>query len=156
MKSCKSCFKEIESAASKCPHCQTYQVWYKNPQLFGLIFPFVLIPVMFYSMGLWFNKEYAGNENSFVIKEISATQGEYNKLALNYLIENKSNIKWHSISYQITALDSDNKLIISKTGQDYSWIIQPNQSTYLTIEVDNSYNANKWVLKILDIKSGKF
>jgi|GEM_PF-3204332 len=156
MKTCKSCIKEIESAANKCPHCQAYQYWYKNPQILGFVFPLVFIPVMFNSMGLWFNKEYVGNEKLFEVKEISNAQGEYNRIALNYLIENKSNIKWHTISYEVSAFDSTGKLLFVKTGQDYAWLVQPNQSSHLTIEVDNSANAKKWNLKILDIKSSKF
>ncbi|MBU1620987.1 MAG: hypothetical protein KJ556_12015 [Gammaproteobacteria bacterium] len=156
MKTCKSCIKEIDNAASKCPYCQSFQIWYKNPQIFGFIFPLVFIPVMFYSMGIWFNKNYPGNEHLFEVKEIGISPGEHNRLALNYLIANKSDTKWHNISYEVSVFDAAGKLLFVKTGQDYSWLVQPNQSSYLTIELDNNLKAEKWKLKILDIKSGRF
>jgi hypothetical protein len=156
MKTCKSCIKEIDDSATKCPYCQSFQSWHKSPQLFGLIFPLVFIPTLFYSMGIWFNTEYVGNENLFEVKEIGRAQGEYNRLALNYLIQNKSNKKWHNISYEVSVYDSSDKLLFVKTGQDYSWLVQPKQSSYLTVELDNSVKAEKWKLKILEMKSGRF
>lgn len=107
-------------------------------------------------MGIWFNKEYIGNENLFNVKEISHAQSAYHKLSINYSIENKSNTKWHDISYELSLFDSEDNLLFVKTGQEYFWLVQPNKSSRLTVEVDNSLNAEKWSFKIVDMKSGKF
>jgi hypothetical protein len=156
MKTCKSCIKEIDDAAIKCPHCQSFQVWYRNPQIFGLVFPLVFLLMLFYSMGFLFSKSYIGNENLFEVKYLGHTQGEYERLALNYLITNKSNTKWHNLSYEVLVYDSAGEILFAKTGQDYTWLVQPNQSTHLTVEISNNPKAVKWTLKILDMKSGRF
>jgi len=156
MKACKFCIKEIDNAASKCPYCQSFQVWYKNPQLLGLAFPLVFIPFLFYTMGIGFTKSYIGNENQFDIKVLSASQGEFNRLSLNFLIENKSSKKWSDLSYEVSAFDSTGKLLFVKSGREYSWLVQPKQSSHLTVELNNSAKVEKWSLRILDIKPERF
>jgi len=37
-KPCRSCKDETDEAATKCPKCQAYQQWYRNPQYASLLF----------------------------------------------------------------------------------------------------------------------
>ncbi len=156
MKTCKSCIKEIGVSAIKCPYCQSYQVWYRNPQISALVFPLIYLPLMFYFMGIWFNKEYVDNEKLFNVQEISHAQDEYGRLAINYKIENSTDTKWHSVAYEVSFYDIKGNLLFVKTGQEYSWLIHPKQSALLTVDVDNRLKAEKWVFKIRDLKSGRF
>lgn len=156
MKACKSCFKEIEDAAIKCPYCQSNQVWYKNSAILGLVFPLIFIPLMFYSMGIWFTKSYAGNENSFKVEEINHAQDNLGQLLINYKISNETNTKWHSIVYEVSFYDASGKLLLIQNGQEYSWVLPPEQSAALTVKANTLIKPEKWVFRIVDLDSGRF
>lgn len=156
MKTCKSCRKEIESKASKCAFCQSYQVWYRNPQLYGFIIALPMFVVIFWNSGLFNQKNFIDYEPKFKIaveKVISANDPRYT--LFTYKVINDTDYKWSRINYQVVS-KQDGELLSSMTGSDYSWVIQPNSESLLTVRVANVPNANQWFFEIKDLKSDPY
>jgi hypothetical protein len=155
MKSCKSCKKAIDDVATKCPHCQSFQNWFRNPQYYGTVISLMSIPLIFWMMGIWFVKEYRGNESFFSIKEVSHNVND-EKLIINYEIVNSSSEKWHSLKYELLVYGKNGILLFAKSNQEYNWMVQPNGKSMLTVEIDNRADIDRWEIKIKDLKTGRF
>ena len=155
MKLCKSCRKEIDDSASKCPYCQSYQSWFKSPQVFGFVFPLIFIPIIFFMSGLWGGREYAGNESLFIVKEINHFTNQEGMI-INYEIKNLSGNKWGNLTYQISLYNDKNDLLFVETKSEYSWKLPANDSANLSVNVRDSKGAVKWILKITELKTGRF
>ena len=155
MKPCKSCHKEIDDLASKCPYCQAFQVWYRNPQVYGMLFPLVLIPVIFFSTGMWGKKEFADYSKLFDVNQISCSV-DGDKIAIVYSIENKSEVKWNRLSYEVIGYDDKNMVNFTKTNSEFSWVIEPHGVSHLTVELENRNAVKRWALKISELNAGRF
>ena len=150
MKLCKLCKKEIDIQASKCPYCQAHQYWYRNPQIIGFVFPFVFIPALFYVMGIWGNPEYKNYKDYISVVEINrGIDGD--NVILNYNIINKSNKKWNDISYQLICQDTNGNIVSTKTEKVHSWVVLPNHSSYITVEVAKKESVKSYMFTILDL-----
>ncbi|OIQ45421.1 MAG: hypothetical protein BM565_12945 [Gammaproteobacteria bacterium MedPE] len=69
-------------------------------------------------------------------------------------IENKSNVKWENLSYELVSIQDDTMLEV-KTGHIYNWIVQPNSSSYyLSVDSDRvgATEGITWELKIKNLK----
>ena len=155
MKNCKACQKEIDDKATKCPYCQAYQKWFKSPQVLGLIFPLIFIPIIFTSTGLWNQKSYNDYKNSFTIETVSqSVDNNYN--IHTYKIMNNTTQKWKNITYQFIGKDKSGKVVIVKSEEEYSWKVMPNTSSMLSIKTEKNSLITKWELKVIDMSSGRF
>ena len=109
MKNCKSCQKEIAERAKKCPYCQAFQTWFKNPQLLGMIFPLIFIPIIFSSTGLFSNNSYTKFSKDFSVSFINDSSD--NKYDIHtYEISNSTKHRWKNISYQMKGYDDSEKI----------------------------------------------
>jgi len=157
MKHCKSCQKEIDNNASKCPHCQTFQKWYKNPQAYGVLFSIpVFIPAILIitSTGLFFRPSYLDHKNDFEVKSVNVSSNkEYN--IHTYNITNKSDSAWENIAYQFIGLDESGKVVVVQSEQGYSWKIQPNSQSMISVETPKDSPAVKWEFKITDMRADR-
>ena len=155
MKNCKSCQKEIDDNATKCPYCQAFQKWIKSPQLLGLIFPLIFIPIVFTSSGLWNKKEYIDYKESFIIESVSeSVDNNYN--IYTYQITNNTSHKWESLTYQFIGKNESGKVVIVKSEEAYSWKVMPNSFSMLSIKAEKNALVSKWELKVLDMNSNRF
>ncbi|MCM8533153.1 MAG: hypothetical protein NE330_18440 [Lentisphaeraceae bacterium] len=155
MKNCKSCQKEIDEKATKCPYCQGYQKWGKSPQILGLIFPLIFIPIIFTSTGLWNQKDYIDYKDSFQVETVSSSIDNNYKIH-TYKISNSTAHKWKNITYQFIGTDKSGKVVIVKSDAAYSWAVMPNSSSMISIKVEKNPLVAQWKLKVLDMKSGRF
>ncbi|HEY2124969.1 MAG TPA: hypothetical protein VGG94_05850, partial [Chthoniobacterales bacterium] len=106
LKPCKSCKEEIDQAAIKCPKCQAYQQWYRNPQMVPL---FLLLP--FIAFVIW-NMSRLTNPASFadykdklsvsVVAEKATANGRAELLTVR--LENHTNKTWKHPKFQIESL----------------------------------------------------
>ena len=155
MKNCKRCKKEIEQLASKCPFCQAFQTWYKNPQFLNLIPMLVVFYFIFGSTGLFNKKEYIKYKTQFTFEQVG-TSSEKGKDIHTFNIKNNSKYKWESISYQYIGSSNDGNIMKVISEQEYSWVVQPDDSSMLSIEIDKDNDVEKWEFKIVDMRSPLF
>jgi len=156
MQTCKSCRKEIENGATKCSYCQAHQNWYKNPQIYSVVFMLPLFIFMYWNMGLFNNKDFSDFESEFTLTEekVIDTNGSKAKL-ITYKVKNNTEYKWNRISYEVVS-SHNGELLASMVDSNYAWVIQPNSESLLTVEVAFVPKANKWQLIIKDLKSDRF
>ncbi|MBL4910858.1 MAG: hypothetical protein JKX78_12700 [Alteromonadaceae bacterium] len=150
-KYCKACIQEIPSEATKCPYCQTYQHWYKNPQNYGIMVVWPFLFIMFWNTGVFGNEKFPDYQDDFAvsIEKIVLIQNTKTRL-ITYKIKNNSDYKWRSINYLVISKKED-ELITTITGIDYSWVVQPHAISLLTVKVPYVRGANSWQLKIKDL-----
>ncbi|MCJ8318726.1 MAG: hypothetical protein MJK12_03780 [Colwellia sp.] len=156
MQTCKSCIKEIEVGATKCSYCQAYQLWYKNPQHYSLIFMLPFLVFMFWNTGLFYKKYFIDFENEFTYtqEKVIEIKGSNAKL-ITFNVKNNTNHKWNHISYEIVS-NHNGELLAATADSNYAWVIQPNSASLLTVKVPFIPNANEWHLKIKDLKSDRY
>ena len=156
MKKCKSCRKEIEAEASKCPYCQGYQKWYKNPQYYNLIFLLPFSVFLFWNTGLLNKKEFEAYKADFSInKENVVVIKNTQTRLITYRIKNNTAYKWNHINYEVVGSKHDEVIAVS-TGSDYSWVVQPNSDSLLTVKIKLMPGATSWSFKIKDLRSARF
>ncbi|PKG57103.1 hypothetical protein CXF83_17295 [Shewanella sp. Choline-02u-19] len=156
MHTCKSCIKEIETGATKCPYCQAYQVWYKNPQNYSFIFMLPLFIFIFWNTGSFNKKDFLDYESKFTFtKEKIIDVGGSKAKLITFNVTNNTEYKWNHISYEVIS-KKNGELLASTSDSIYSWVIQPNSESLLTVKAPFIANANEWQLKIKDLKSDRY
>jgi hypothetical protein len=155
MKKCKSCRKDIDPEATKCPYCQAYQNWIQSPQILSLICPLVFIPIIFMSTGLWNKKLYKDYKDFFSSEIVNKVDGDRRDV-YTYRINNTSDIKWQDISFQLIAYDENDKVILVESKSEYAWVIMPKESNMISFEVKKNSLIKKWEFKIVDMRTGRF
>jgi hypothetical protein len=156
MKNCKSCQKEIDEKATKCPYCQAFQNWLKSPQLIGVIFPLMFLLYVIVSIrDLHAKKSYADFTNDFSSTLISEASDNKNDIH-TYEIQNLSKHKWSNISYQMKGYDQANQIVIVESENEYDWVVQPNSKSMLSIKTDKNEKIVKWDFQITDMRVERF
>ena len=157
MKNCKSCKKEIDEAASKCPFCQSYQIWYKSPQIYSFLF---IIPIMgfsFWNIKSLDSKSYTQFKDKISFEIVSNRIVDKN-IEFIYKVKNLTEYKWDSIKYQMVGYDSAGKIISTKNGGVYEWVIQANSESLISVDVpnDDSQNIKTWKFEIIDLRTSRY
>jgi len=155
MKNCRSCKKEIDADASKCPYCQTFQVWYKNPQVHGLAVSLVFMLPFFYMTGIFGYPKYEDYKDKikYEIQSESHVQGKY---VVNYKIINESDVVWNDISYSVISYDKDGAVVISEPNYEYRWLLPANGSVILSAKVSKDEKIARRELIITSLKRDRF
>ena len=155
MKNCKSCTKEIDDKATKCPYCQSYQIWHKSPQIYGLIFPLIFIPIIFYTSGLYGIPKFENYKDQISASLISERIVDEQKI-LNFNITNKSNVIWNDISYIAIGYDKNGGVVVSSSGNEFRWLLPSNGSAMLSVKVSKDEQISKWDFQISSLKKDRF
>lgn len=155
MNKCKSCCQEIDEQASKCPNCQAYQNWYKNPQNYGLILVMPFLFYMWFNTGLFSNAKYQDYIDQFTTTEVSTAKINGN-MVHTYKVTNNTDKTWSSANYELTALDESGEVLIALTGLEYGWVAQPKSSSLLSIKVKDPIKAAKWQFRITNMRFERY
>lgn len=157
MKQCKSCMKEIDNNATKCPYCQGYQQWFRNPQHLGFLFAIPFIAFMMWQTNVFKSEKFTDFKNNFKVDEVRIVQSDNNKNdIITYLISNDTNLKWSRIKYEVIGYDEKDKLVLTNAQSDYAFVIQPRSQAYLSAKVEKNKNVKKWKMKITDLETSRF
>ena len=155
MKNCKSCKKEIDVGATKCPHCQAYQIWHKNPQIYSIAFSMVFMVPFFYITGIFWSPKYEDYKEKIVVQFQSESNVDGNHV-VNYKITNKSDIAWNDISYNVISYDKNGVVIISESDHEYRWLLPSNESVILSAKVSKDEKIVRRELTITSLKKERF
>lgn len=155
MKHCKSCKKEIDSDATKCPYCQAYQVWYKNPQTYGVVFPLAFMILLFYMMGIFGSPDFEDyKEKIKTEKQSEAMVGNY--YFVNFKITNETDLTWNQISYNLISYDKDDAVLVSESGHEFRWHLPANESVILSARSEDDPKIVRRELIITSLKKDRF
>ena len=159
-KPCKSCKEQIDAAATKCPKCQAFQNWYRNPQVLPLL---ILIP--FFAYMTWnisrFGKaatfaDYRDKLSVSVVEENPSTNGKTSLVTVR--LENRTDKTWKSPKVQVESLDADGKVLSVEHVHEYNVVVAPNSSVLDTfsLRVIPAQQVAKRRATLTDIDSNRF
>jgi hypothetical protein len=136
-KPCKSCKEQIDAAATKCPKCQAFQQWYRNPQMFPLIFLIPFFAVLIWNMSRMSNPaafaDYRDKLSVTVVDENPSTNSKTSLVTVR--LENRSDKTWKRPKFQIENLDADGKVISVEHVNEYNVVVGPNSSALDTLSL---------------------
>jgi len=156
MKNCKSCNKEIDDIAKKCPHCQAFQNWYRNPQIIASVFPLLILPYIFFTTSL-FSKENFEDYQSFIKHEKVSETTTSRNLVFTYKIINNSDLDWENIDYQLIGKNEKGVPVIVESKSEYSWSVLKNSESLLSIKISKDQPDNiNWSFQIIKMKHPRF
>lgn len=159
-KPCRSCKEEIDAAATKCPKCQGYQQWYRNPQFVPLFFvvPF-LVYVFWHTARLTTPATFAEYKDKFsvnVVDEKSSANGKTQLVTVR--LENRTNKTWKRPTFQIESLDEGDHLSSVEHLTEYNMVVAPNSSVLdtLSLRIAPAQAVTKRRVTLTDIDSNRY
>jgi hypothetical protein len=136
-KPCKACKEQIDAAATKCPRCQAFQHWYRNPQLIPLVLliPFFVfvIPSMLRLSGTAVFADYRDKLSVSVVDEGGSTNAKTSLVTIR--LENRTDKTWKRPKIQIESLDADGKIVSVEHVNEYNLVVAPNSSVLDTVSL---------------------
>ncbi|MCP3927818.1 MAG: hypothetical protein GY705_01815 [Bacteroidetes bacterium] len=152
MKTCKSCFSEIDERAKKCPNCQSWQskartVFY-NPAFSLIIFLIAMFGISSYFESKFTPKiAFTDYADQIAITESRIEFGENScgeTVAIIGKLKNESEIDWKDITYEVTFLDSDNNVSDTDQENEYSFILPANEEVPFKVSMKKEFDTEKY------------
>ena len=156
MKSCKRCVSDIDKDTNRCPYCKEYQIWYKNTMHIWLFFFYSFFIFVYWCMGFIGKVEFYEHQNSFTVTHKSVELSETNEKQKHLLsIKNDTDYNWENLTLEVLSFNNE-KYIASTYDWEYRWSIKPQAESPLTIELPKIETANRWIVRIKELKSTRF
>ena len=142
MKTCKYCKESISTEASKCPKCQSYQSFWRQPLFLAfamiplwLMLPYLILPSMND------RADFADHADKIILTVLSKDTLHYGKEQetkyLNILVEveNKTEEEWQHADYEIEYYSKEGKLVNVERESGYSFKLRPHSTGKTSIKV---------------------
>ena len=159
-KPCKACKEQIDAAATKCPKCQAFQQWYRNPQLVSLVFLLPLFALLFsngwrVTSGATF-ADYKDKLAVSVVDENASTNPRTSLVTVR--LENRSDKTWKRPKFQVESLDADGKVVSVEHLNEYNVVVGPNSSALdtLSLRIISAQPIVKRRVTLTDIDSNRY
>lgn len=153
MKVCKACRTEIDARATKCPRCQAFQSWYRNPQdLVWLVIIPITVPTL-WELWNFGGADFLAYQDQFSVEKVSDSPVDDTSGVTTYRIRNGTKHKWQSLRYEHVGVDEKGQVMISHWGTEYGWTVQPFADALVGVEVDNKVGASSWTFRIADLRT---
>lgn len=110
---------------------------------------------MFYSFGIFGSPQFADHKTDISTIFISDKVVDNEKI-INYRIDNKSDVTWNDVSFNVTGYDKDGSLVMSKSEHEYKWFLAARGSNVLTVKVSKDPQIVKWTLEISSLVKNRF
>ena len=156
---CKGCKEQIEQAATKCPRCQAYQHWYRNPRMVGWLWlPFLVF--LFWTTGRVNDSprfvDYKDKLIVSIVDENPAANGKARLLTAR--IGNRSDKTWKRPNFQIESLDGNDKVLSVEHISEYNVVVGPNSSALdtLSLRIVPAEPVAKRRVTLTDIDSNRY
>jgi hypothetical protein len=159
-KPCKSCKEQIDQAATKCPKCQAYQQWYRNPQMLPLVFLFPFFAFLIWNTSRVINPaslaDYKDKLSVSVVDEKPSATGKAGLLTVR--LENRTNKTWKRPKFQIESLDGNDKILSVEHVNEYNLVVAPNSSALdtLSLRIIPAQPVVKRRVTLTDIDSNRY
>jgi hypothetical protein len=159
-KPCKSCKEQIDQAATKCPKCQAYQRWYRNPQMMSLLFLLPFLAVLFSNTFRPTNPtSFANYKDKFSVSVVGENpSGSGNTTLLTVRLDNRTNKTWKRPKFQVESLDGNNKVLSVEHISEYNLVVAPNSSALdtLSLRIIPAEPVMKRQVTLTDIDSNRY
>jgi hypothetical protein len=135
-KPCKACKEPIEQAATKCPRCQAYQYWYRNPRIVSLVWVPFFVFLVWNTSQVTHSPRFADYKDKLsvsIVEENPAANGKARLLTVR--IENKTDKTWKRPKIQIESFDGNDKLLSVEHVTEYDVVVGPNSFALLTVSL---------------------
>jgi hypothetical protein len=158
-KPCKACKEQIDQAATKCPRCQAYQYWYRNPRMLSLLWLPFLVFLVWNTSQVTHSARFADYKDKLsvsIVDENPAANGKARLLTVR--IENKTDKTWKRPKIQIESLDGNDKLLSVEHVNEFDVVVGPNSSALDTVSlrIIPSEPVAKRRVTLTDIDSNRF
>jgi hypothetical protein len=159
-KPCKSCSEQIDQAATKCPKCQGYQQWYRNPQMFPLFFVLPFLAFLIWNASRLTNPaslaDYKDKFSVSVLDEKPSASGKAGLVTVR--LENRTNKTWKRPKFQIESLDGDGKVLSVEHVNEFNVVVAPNSSVLdtLSLRIAPAESISKRRVTLTDIDSNRY
>lgn len=161
MKICNACKESIAIDATKCPKCQSFQKWYKNPGLIALLPILLLFPMLSLFRSSQNRVEFADFKNEITVKKISQdTVLVKDEKMLNIIVEvdNQSEQKWENAVYEVRYLSESGALLNIEKKEDYRFVAAKKAKVKSSIKVPvyDEYAGAKLEVELIDLREDRF
>jgi hypothetical protein len=156
MSECNACHSEIDPRATKCPRCQAFQSWYRNPQFYSWLAVAPLVALMLWQVRTFKSADFAAYQGQFSVEKVADQAGESGSRMMTYRIKNGTGLKWERLRYELVGEDDKGKTVISEWGSEWSWMVQPREEAFVTVEAKNGAGVSTWKFRIADLDSRSF
>lgn len=162
-KQCKSCKEQMDQTATKCPKCQSYQQWYRSPQMISLFITLPLLAFMIWNISTISNvptpdtfSDYKDKFSVNVVDDTSSADGEDKMLTVR--LENHTNTTWRRPTFQVESLDGDGKVLSVEHVHASNMVVAPNSSTLDTffLRIIPSKPVEQRRVTLTDIDSNRY
>ena len=155
-KTCKMCYKEIDSRAKKCPYCQHWQskismiVWHPAFAVFLIMIPYLIV---FSSVRLIFKSMFDQGEdftpyrNQIIINKSEPKFGETSHgptVVVMGEIKNISNLSWKDVQLEVRFYDKDNNLIDTDQKEKYSFVVPANDISTFKVSIPREFPEEQY------------
>lgn len=160
-KQCKSCNKEIDIKAKKCPYCYSYQKWYYNISNYSSVIFLIFFIVFMYFNPIFNDVKFKKhtNEVNVKIRDIKHLVGKDKKyLGINLVIKNDSKYDWENAVFELTYYDGNGKINFTENVSEYRFYLAGKETKNYSILAypPDEYLTNKIKIKILDMDQDRF
>jgi hypothetical protein len=159
-KPCKCCKEPIDVAATKCPKCQAFQNWYRNPQMFSLVFVLPLLALIIWNTSRVTSSatfaDYKDKLNVSVVEESASANPKSSLLTVR--LDNRSDKTWKRPKFQVESLDAEGKVISVEHVNEYNVVVAPNSSALdtLSLRIMPAQTVAKRRVMLTDIDSNRY
>ena len=152
LKTCKTCCKEINSSAKKCPYCQHWQ----NKISLVVFHPVmaILSIVILYGILVFFSQAMFSEGEDFteyrdqieIVKtELKFGENRYGgSVAVVGTMINSSNVPWEDVYLEVQFYDSEKKLIDTTQDDKYAFIIPANDSSTFKVSITREFPEEQY------------
>ncbi len=152
MKTCKTCFSEIDERAKKCPNCQSWQSKTRaisnNPAFSLIMFLIVMFGISsYFQSGLTQKIAFADYADKITITESRIEFGGSScgeTVAIIGKLKNESEIEWRDITYEITFLDKNNSVLDTGQEHKYSFVLPANEEVPFKVSMKKEFGTEKY------------
>jgi hypothetical protein len=157
-KPCKCCREQIDAAATKCPKCQGFQNWYRNPQILPLLFVVPFVMFLLWDMSrLTHSATFADYKDKLNVSVVDENTSPNPKL-VTVRLENRSDKTWKRPKFQVESLDAEGKVVSVEHVSEYNVVVAPNSSALdtLSLRITPAQTIAKRRVTLTDIDSNRY
>lgn len=155
VKTCKMCYKEIDSLAKKCPYCQHWQnklsmiVFHPATALLPIVIPLAIAIAVFVPFYNMFSEgeDFTAYRNQIEIVKTEMKFGE-NKhggsVAVIGTMINNSNVPWENVHLEVQFYDSEKNLIDTEQKGKYSFVVPANDSSTFKVSIAREFPEEQY------------
>ena len=152
-KQCKFCCEDILYEKIICKYClKDQRNFFRQWINWFSISMFAIAILIYLNIGGVFSKKIEDHIEYFVINQEHITYANNGHDVIVFKVHNQGDIAWGDLNYQLVGYEDD-KVIWVKWGDDYTWIVQPHSTSFITISLDNSNPRLSWNLLIKGLKN---